>query len=119
MAVSMCIMNSFAIVVSCLVFIPVEAVYYVNYVFVVLMRGFLYSTLSSSVMAAFPVEQFGTLYGAAGAIGGAFSCIQYALLVPAPSIGNGIAFAATICSMIASVTLLLITFSKEKKALQQ
>lgn len=91
MGFSMLIMATFSTIVSCLVFVPNEYVYYVNFVFLVLMRGFLFSTFSSSIMAAFPIAQFGTLYGIGGSLAGAFSCIQYVLLLPIPPIGNGIA----------------------------
>ncbi|KAL5111830.1 hypothetical protein TcWFU_003733 [Taenia crassiceps] len=37
-------------------------------------------TISSFIMTAFPIEQFGTLYGISGSLAGAFSCIQYAQL---------------------------------------
>ncbi|VDD74614.1 unnamed protein product [Mesocestoides corti] len=93
MGYSMYIMASCALIVSCLVFVPMEEVYYVNFFFLVVMRGFLFSTFSSSILAAFPIAQFGTLYGIGGAIAGAFSCLQYAFLIPPPLIGNGCALA--------------------------
>ncbi|VDO10233.1 unnamed protein product [Rodentolepis nana] len=107
MAFSMYIMATFSLIVSCLVFVPKEAVYYVNFVFLVLMRGFLFSSFSSSLIAAFPINQFGTLYGIGGAIAGAFSCLQYALLIPKPMIGNitGLVLA---CLLFIPPTIILI-----------
>ncbi|KAL7062771.1 hypothetical protein AAHC03_01048 [Spirometra sp. Aus1] len=106
MSISMLIMSTFALVVSCLVFIADERVYYVNFFFLVIMRGFLFSTFSSSMMAVFPVAQFGTLYGIGGAIAGAFSCLQYALLVPVPKIGNGIALGIVIIMFIPAIVII-------------
>nr|CDS32733.1 solute carrier family 43 [Hymenolepis microstoma] len=107
MAFSMYIMASFSLIVSCLVFVPKEAVYYVNFVFFVLMRGFLFSSFSSSILAAFPIAQFGTLYGIGGSIAGAFSCLQYALLLPKPLIGNIIGLVIA-CVLFVPPTIILI-----------
>ncbi|KAH9286854.1 Solute carrier family 43 member 3 [Echinococcus granulosus] len=106
MAFSMYIMATFSLIVSCLVFVPVEEVYYVNFFFLVLMRGFLFSTFSSSVIAAFPIAQFGTLYGIGGSLAGAFSCLQYALLIPPPMIGNGCALAIAVLLFIPPTIIL-------------
>ncbi|KAM7540522.1 hypothetical protein Aperf_G00000026908 [Anoplocephala perfoliata] len=96
MAFSMYIVATFSLIVSCLIFVPNETVYYVNFVFLVLMRGFTFSTFSSSMIAAFPNAQFGTLYGVGGAIAGAFSCLQYVLLIPSPLVGNIIALVVAV-----------------------
>ncbi|VDN17511.1 unnamed protein product [Dibothriocephalus latus] len=118
MSFSMLIMSTFAIIVSSLVFVAIEQVYYANFFFLVIMRGFLFSTFSSSMMAAFPVAQFGTLYGIGGAIAGAFSCLQYALLVPAPTIGNGIALGISILMFSPPIIIICKSLHIKKKALQ-
>lgn len=107
MAFSMYIMATFSLIVSCLVFVPKEAVYYVNFVFFLLMRGFLFSSFSSSLIVAFPIAQFGTLYGIGGSIAGVFSCLQYALLLPKPMIGNIIGLVLT-CLLFFPPTIILI-----------
>ncbi|KAL5112131.1 Solute carrier family 43 member 3 [Taenia crassiceps] len=106
MAFSMYIMAAFSLIVSCLVFVPIEEVYYVNFFFLVLMRGFLFSTFSSSIIAAFPIAQFGTLYGIGGSIAGVFSCLQYALLLPSPTIGNGCGLAIAVLLFIPPTIIL-------------
>uniref|UniRef100_A0A0X3Q3B6 Solute carrier family 43 member 3 n=1 Tax=Schistocephalus solidus TaxID=70667 RepID=A0A0X3Q3B6_SCHSO len=118
MSISMLIMAAFAIIVSCLVFVAEERVYYVNFFFLVIMRGFLFSTFSSSMMAVFPVAQFGTLYGIGGAIAGAFSCLQYALLVPTPIIGNGIALGIVIVMLASPITIICKSLYTKRKALR-
>ena len=89
-AVAMLVVTASAACLSVLVFFPYVNVYYVNYFILVVMRGFLFSTISSFIMTAFPIEQFGTLYGISGSLAGAFSCIQYSLLSPSTNIANGI-----------------------------
>ncbi|VDM18755.1 unnamed protein product [Hydatigera taeniaeformis] len=79
-AVPMLVVTTAATLLSAFVFLPYEQVFYVNYFVLVVMRGFLFSTISSFIMTAFPIEQFGTLYGISGSLAGAFSCIQYAQL---------------------------------------
>lgn len=79
-AVPMLVVTTAATLLSAFVFLPYEQVFYVNYFILVVMRGFLFSTISSFIMTAFPIEQFGTLYGISGSLAGAFSCIQYAQL---------------------------------------
>lgn len=91
-AAAMVIVTASAAVLSSLVFIASETVYYIGYVALILLRGFLFSTISSFIMTAFPIEQFGTLYGISGSLAGAFSCIQYGLITTTPEIGNIIAF---------------------------
>ncbi|VDK41715.1 unnamed protein product [Dibothriocephalus latus] len=118
MSFSMLIMSTFAVLVSSLVFVANERVYYVNFFFLVITRGFLFSTFTSSMMAAFPVAQFGTLYGIGGAIAGAFSCLQYALLVPAPTIGNGIALGISILMFVPPITIIGKYLHIKKKAIQ-
>ncbi len=118
MGFSMLIMTTFCLIVSSLVFVPVESVYYVNFVFLVLMRGFLFSTFSSSMMAAFPIAQFGTMYGIGGAIAGAFSCIQYALLLPIPPIGNGIALGMMFFLLVPPVCILVKSSICYKKVMR-
>ena len=115
MAISMYIMAIFSLIVSCLVFVPNEKVYYVNFFFLVVMRGFLFSSFSSSIISAFPIAQFGTLYGIGGTIAGAFSCLQYALLVPAPTIGNGCALAAAILLFIPPTVILFMSIIHMKR----
>ncbi|KAL5963327.1 Solute carrier family 43 member 3, partial [Taenia solium] len=79
-AVPMLVVTTAATLLSAFVFLPYEQVFYVNFFILVVMRGFLFSTISSFIMTAFPIEQFGTLYGISGSLAGAFSCIQYAQL---------------------------------------
>ncbi|CDS40191.1 solute carrier family 43 [Echinococcus multilocularis] len=79
-AVPMLVVTTAATFLSAFVFLPYEGMFYVDYFILVVMRGFLFSTISSFIMTAFPIEQFGTLYGISGSLAGAFSCIQYALL---------------------------------------
>lgn len=117
MAFSMYIMATFSLIVSCLIFVPKEAVYYVNFVFFVLMRGFLFSSFSSSLIAAFPVAQFGTLYGIGGSIAGAFSCLQYAFLLPKPMIGNIIGLVLA-CFLFIPPTIILIKSLSAMRHLQ-
>lgn len=106
MAFSMYIMATFSLIVSCLVFVPKEEAYYANFFFLVLMRGFLFSTFSSSIIAAFPIAQFGTLYGIGGSIAGVFSCLQYALLLPSPTIGNACGLAIAVLLFIPPTIIL-------------
>ncbi|KAL5967330.1 Solute carrier family 43 member 3 [Taenia solium] len=106
MAFSMYIMATFSLIVSCLVFVPKEEAYYANFFFLVLMRGFLFSTFSSSIIVAFPIAQFGTLYGIGGSIAGLFSCLQYALLVPSPVVGNGCGLAIAVLLFIPPTIIL-------------
>lgn len=114
MAFSMYIMATFSVVVSCLVFVANETVYYVNFVFLVLMRGFLFSTFTSSLIAAFPIAQFGTLYGSGGCIAGVFSCLQYALLIPTPMVGNIIALVLAIMLFIPPTIILIKSLTAMK-----
>ncbi|VUZ42207.1 unnamed protein product [Hymenolepis diminuta] len=92
-AIALLVVTLAATVLSCLVFLPYVQVYYINYCFLVIMRGFLFSTISSFIMTAFPIELFGTLYGISGTLAGAFSCIQYALLMPDTTTANIICLA--------------------------
>ncbi|VDM31343.1 unnamed protein product [Hydatigera taeniaeformis] len=115
MAFSMYIMATFSLIVSCLVFVGKEEVYYVNFFFLVLMRGFLFSTFSSSIMAAFPIAQFGTLYGIGGSLAGVFSCLQYALLIPSPTIGNGCGLAIAVLLFIPPTVILFKSIACMKR----
>ena len=115
MAISMYIMATFSLIVSCLVFVPIEQVYYANFFFLVIMRGFLFSTFSSSVMAAFPIAQFGTLYGIGGSIAGAFSCLQYALIVPPPVIGNSCALAIAVLLFVPPTIIIVMSIISMKR----
>uniref|UniRef100_A0A5K3FTB1 MFS domain-containing protein n=1 Tax=Mesocestoides corti TaxID=53468 RepID=A0A5K3FTB1_MESCO len=91
-AAAMVVVTVAATCLSALVFIASPMFYYVNFFFLVVMRGFLFSTISAFIMTAFPIEQFGTLYGISGSLAGAFSCIQYALLSPTVKVANLISF---------------------------
>ncbi|KAM7532571.1 hypothetical protein Aperf_G00000131728 [Anoplocephala perfoliata] len=108
-AVAMLVVTLAATVLSSLVFLPYVQAYYVNYCFLVIMRGFLFSTISSFIMTAFPIEQFGTLYGVSGSLAGAFSCIQYALLVTDAKIANAISFGFV--PLMAAVPLTVLSLS--------
>lgn len=118
MAFSMYIVAIFSLIVSCLAFVPSETAYYVNFAFLVLMRGFTFSTFSSSMMAAFPIAQFGTLYGVGGAVAGAFSCLQYALLVPSPLVGNIIALVIAVLIFIPPTIILFKSLTTMKRLRQ-
>ncbi|VDO12101.1 unnamed protein product [Rodentolepis nana] len=108
-AIAMLVVSVAATVLSCLVFQPYVQVYYVNYCFLVIMRGFLFSTISSFIMTAFPIEQFGTLYGISGTLAGAFSCIQYALLMVNVNTANLLCFVFVI--LMASVPITVLSLS--------
>nr|CDS30179.1 solute carrier family 43 [Hymenolepis microstoma] len=108
-AIAMLVVTFAATVLSCLVFLPFVQVYYVNYCFLVIMRGFLFSTISSFIMTAFPIEQFGTLYGISGTLAGAFSCIQYALLMADVRIANIVCFAFVLLMAFIPITVLSLS----------
>ncbi|VDL93887.1 unnamed protein product [Schistocephalus solidus] len=118
MSISMLIMIAFALIISSLVFINDERVYYANFFFLVFMRGFLFSSVSSSIIAVFSVAQFGTLYGICGAISGAFSSLQYALLLPTPKIGNGIALGIALVMLTPPIIIICKSHQTKKKALR-
>nr|CDS26848.1 solute carrier family 43 [Hymenolepis microstoma] len=90
-AISMYIFAVLTVIMTSLQFIALEAAFYTNFVFFLLMRGFLFTTISITVMSAFPISQFGTIFGTTLTIGGVFSLIQYALILPKPYIANSIA----------------------------
>lgn len=99
-ASSMFIFAVLTLIVSSLVFVPIEAVYYVNFVFFLLMRGFLFTTFSITVFSAFPVAQFGTIFGLCTTIAGVFSCAQFALLLLSPT-------QADICALVLTILLFI------------
>ncbi|VDL99909.1 unnamed protein product [Schistocephalus solidus] len=99
-SVAMLVMILATAVSSCLVFVNKEEAYYVNFFFIVIMRGFLFSTFASFLLTGFPLEHFGTLYGISASLAGAFSCLQYALLQPKPDVAN--------CVSLVFVALMLI-----------
>lgn len=108
-AVAMLVVTIAAAVLSSLVFLPYVEAYYASYCFLVIMRGFLFSTISSFIMTAFPIEQFGTLYGVSGSLAGAFSCIQYALLIANATTANAICFGFVPLMAVVPVTVLSLS----------
>ena len=98
-AFSMFIFSVFTLILSCLIFIPYEEAYYINFVFFLLMRGFLFTTSTINVISLFPVSQFGTICGVESAVSGVVSCLQYAILKLPPTY-------ADICLLI----IALLTF---------
>ncbi|VDN23048.1 unnamed protein product [Dibothriocephalus latus] len=105
-SVAMLVMILATTVSSCLVFVPREEAYYVHFFFLVIMRGFLFSTFASFLLTGFPLEYFGTLYGVSASLAGAFSCLQYALLQPNPNLANGIAFIFVALALILPIWVL-------------
>nr|VZI26682.1 unnamed protein product [Spirometra erinaceieuropaei] len=102
-SIAMLVMILATVVSSCLVFVPKQEAYHANFFFIVIMRGFLFSTFASFLLTGFPLEQFGTLYGISASIAGAFSCLQYALLQPHPDVANGISLVSVVFMLILPV----------------
>lgn len=113
-AVTMLLVSCVALCLSCLVFLPEVWAHYTNCCLLVLFRGFLFSTISSSILNGFPLEQFGTLYGVSAGIAGLFSCLQYAIILPAPNIGNWINFPLAVF-MFGTPTFILYRSFKQWK----
>ncbi|VDO03682.1 unnamed protein product [Rodentolepis nana] len=90
-AISMYIFAVLTVTVTSLQFIALEGAFYANFVFFLLMRGFLFSTFCITVISAFPLSQYGTILGAASTLSGIFALIQYGLILPKPKIANSIA----------------------------
>ena len=103
------------LVLSCLILIPVEAVYYVNFVFFLIMRGFLFTTNSITLFSLFPVAQFGTVFGVESALTGVITCLQYALLKLQPTYSN-------ICALVIALLIFIpptIIFIMSSKSLKR
>lgn len=114
-AISMYIYAVFALILSCLIFLPIEAAYYANFAFFLLMRGFYFTTNSITLFALFPLAQFGTVHGISSTISGVFACLQYALLKLHPTY-------ADICALIVAVATFIppsIIFIMSSKTLRK
>ncbi|VDO02261.1 unnamed protein product [Rodentolepis nana] len=93
-----------------------EGAFYANFVFFLLMRGFLFSTFCITVISAFPLSQYGTILGAASTLSGIFALIQYGLILPKPKIANSIALILAFLLFIPP-TIIYIMSSKALKKL--
>ena len=60
-AISMYICATFNLLLSCLILVPHEAAYYVNFVYFLLVRGFLFTTNMITFSPMIPVAHFGTV----------------------------------------------------------
>ena len=113
-AIVMLIYAIATLVLSCLILIPIEAVYYVNFVFFLIMRGFLFTTNAITLFSLFPVAQFGTIYGLESVFAGIISCLQYAFFKLQPDHSN-------ICALIFAVFIFIspsIIFIMSSKSLK-
>ena len=116
-AISMYICAIFELLLSCLILVPYEAAYYVNFVFFILMRGFLFSTVMVNLFSIVPVAHFGTVYGIGTSIVGVFSCLQYALLKLSPTNADICVLVVATLSFIPPSVILTMALKTRRKTL--
>ena len=114
-AISMFICSVFELILSCLIFIPYEAAYYVNFVFFILMRGFLFTTDMILILYLFPAAYFGTVYGVLATIAGVFSCLQYAILKLPPTNADICALVVAALTFIPPFVILTMALKARRK----
>ncbi|CAH8529573.1 unnamed protein product [Heterobilharzia americana] len=100
------LMGIFTILLSSMFFIHNNTItVYASFIFLVIVRGLLYSPCISFLLIAFPVRYFGTLNGITSILTGLFSLLQHTLIYVDVSIINIISLIISICIFIPCIVL--------------
>ncbi|KAA3671318.1 MFS transporter, LAT3 family, solute carrier family 43, member 3, partial [Paragonimus westermani] len=101
MAPATTIMSTAALILSSVLFVQQQQfVFYVAFVCHMFLRSLLFSTTATMVIIAFPVRNYGIVYGVANFIAGVMSTIQYGLLEMPVVAGNAICVVISVLMFI-------------------
>ncbi|KAF7255072.1 hypothetical protein EG68_07968 [Paragonimus skrjabini miyazakii] len=110
MAPATTIMATAALILSSILFVhQQQPVFYVAFVCHMFLRSLLFSTTATMVIIAFPVRNYGIVYGVANFIGGVVSTIQYGMLELPVTAGNAI---CVVVSVLMFIPPLFLFFKK-------
>ncbi|TNN12499.1 Solute carrier family 43 member 3 [Schistosoma japonicum] len=105
------IMASFAVLLSLMMYIDNHIACYAGFVFLVVVRSFLFSCFISFLLSAFPVRYFGTLNGISSAVSGLLSLMQNLFITTSRSTDNIVTLILS-CVIFITPTVFLVKSKK-------